>query len=257
MDRNRHAGNVRDRNMRRTSLSLRVRQAQKMEIMGRFATGIVHDFHNQLHVILGYCRLLMDGLPADSPLRAHAMRIENAGESAASIATRLLTFCRDDDPDPQSLDVNEVLGNLAGPLQRLLDPEIKLSIVPAPGACLIKADRTQLEQAVLNLVLNSCDAMPRGGNLTLKAEVWRRSAGRSLPTEHVALAISDTGAGMDAQTRRRALEPFFTTKPPGRGTGLGLSMVADFIKSCGGRIEIDTKPGRGTAVRLLFRCRLE
>ncbi len=242
--------------MQNADMASRVRQAQKMEIMGRLASGIVHDFNNQLHVVLGYCRLLLDGLPADSPLRTHAAQIEKAGENAASLASRLLTFCRDGQSDPQVLDVNEVLGNLWAPLLRLLDEKVRLSIAPAAKPCSIKVDRTQLEQAILNLVLNACDAMPKGGDLAIQACV-REPSPRSRTTGQVVLTVKDTGTGMDARTCRRALEPFFTTKPPGQGTGLGLSMVADFVKESGGRIEIDTKPGQGTAVRLLFPGRTE
>jgi len=237
---------------REASLSAHLRQAQKMEIMGRLAAGVVHDFRNQLIVIQGYYRLLLRGLAGDSPVRAYATEIGHAAENAGQLVQRLLRFCQGHAPRPQTVDLNQVLGDLVAPLLRLIDQRVRLWVTPSDKSCRVLADPTMLEQAIMNLVVNSCDAMPEGGILTIRSAVAGLPPDSPSAPPGVLLAIKDTGLGMDEATRRQALQAFFTTKPPGQGTGLGLPMVADFMKECGGRVEIDSRPGCGTEVRLWF-----
>jgi len=237
---------------REALLSGQLRQAQKMEVLGRLATGVVHSFGNQLAVILGYYRLLLQGLAVDSPVRAYATEIGHAAEHAGQVVQRLLRFCQGHAPRPQTVDLNQVLGDLVAPLLRLIDQRVRLWVRPSDEPCRVLADPAMLEQAIMNLVVNSCDAMPDGGTLTVQSQATNEPADDSASPGTMRLTVKDTGCGMDEATKRQALQAFFTTKPPGQGTGLGLPMVADFMKECGGRMEIDSQPGCGTEVRLWF-----
>jgi len=220
--------------------------------MGRLVAESVYNASSQPTVVQGYYRLLLQGLTDDSPLRAHATEIGHAAENAGQLVQRLLRFCNGHAPEPQTVDLNQVLGDLVAPLLRLIDQRVRLWVTPSDETCRVLADPTMLEQAIMNLVVNSCDAMPEGGILTIRSAVASLPADSSLAPPAVLLAIKDTGLGIDEARRRQALQAFFTTKPPGRGTGLGLPMVADFMKECGGRVEIDSQPGCGTEVRLWF-----
>ncbi|HEX7947608.1 MAG TPA: ATP-binding protein [Phenylobacterium sp.] len=225
----------------------RLRQAQKMEAVGRLTGGVAHDFNNLLTVVIGATEALSEAL-ADQPELAPVARMAlEAAERGAELVSQLLAVARSQPLAPQTVDCNRFLEGLLPMLQRTLgrDIEVDLRVGPDEACCL--ADLTQLTSAMLNLCINARDAMPAGGRLTLRVD---REAGRKDAPDLVVLRVEDTGEGMSAQTRAQALEPFFTTKPPGKGSGLGLSMVYGFAVQSGGRLEIQSEPGHGTRVSL-------
>jgi len=230
-------------------------QAQKMEAFGRLVAGITHDFNNQLMVINGYCEMLASNLADDDPKKRQVGHILAAGNRSAALTSRLLAFSRKHVPDPQPIVLDEVVRDLAKPLGRIIGEDIRLSVVAKAGAAMAVVDRPLLEQAIINLAINARDAMPRGGRLVVETAAVEldkafaaRHPGCSLGP-HVMIAVSDTGTGMDAETRKHIFDPFFTTKPSGQGTGLGLSMVYSFTKHSGGSIYAYSKPGQGSTFR--------
>jgi signal transduction histidine kinase/CheY-like chemotaxis protein len=231
-------------------------QSQKMESVGRLAGGIAHDFNNLLTVINGHCALLRDTL-TDRPDALEDLEvIRSAGESAGSLTRQLLAFSRKQLLQPRVVDLNLLLAGTDRMLRRVLGEDVRLVTHLAPGLWPIRADPGQVEQVVMNLAVNARDAMPRGGTLTLEtANVLLPPGGegpRSAGDEdHVLLAVSDTGEGMDAATLERLFEPFFTTKNE-RGTGLGLSTVYGIVTQSGGRVAVESAPGRGTVFRVHF-----
>ncbi len=240
----------------RRVLEDQLRQAQKMEAVGMLAGGIAHDFNNLLTIITGYSQLILNGLPAHDSNRAGIEQIMKAGERAAALTRQLLTFSRRQVLQPKVLEVNKLVGGLGAMLHRMIGEDVELRLVLAPDVGRVNADPGQIEQVIMNLAVNSRDAMPRGGaltietsNVTLDEEYVRRHMAVR-PGRYVLLAVSDNGAGMDAQTRAHLFEPFFTTKGQGRGTGLGLSIVFGIVKQSGGNIEIYSEPGRGTSVKV-------
>ena len=242
-------------------LEAQLLQAQKMEAIGRLAGGVAHDFNNLLSVILNATTLAQRSLALSHPVQADLEDVRVAGERAAELTRRMLVFSRKQVLRPQVIDVNEVLRGLSPMLRRLVREHIDLTFALAADLAPIRADPTHLEQVVLNLVVNACDAMPSGGRLAIEtrnAPVDEApGAQASTPTDPgssslVAIAVSDTGIGMDAATRARIFEPFFTTKAPGEGTGLGLAMIFGFVKQSGGEIAVRSDPGRGTTFTLYF-----
>jgi PAS domain S-box-containing protein len=236
--------------LRRTEDQLR--QAQKMEAVGRLAGGIAHDFNNILSVILSYSEMILGELKADDPLAADMEEIRTAGQRAADLTRQLLMFSRRQILAPMVLDLNHLLANMAKMLTRLLGEDVDFVSVPAPGLGRVRADPSNIEQVIMNLVVNARDAMPTGGrvtiqtaNVVLDAEYAREHLG-SKPGPHVMLAVTDTGVGMDKATQARIFEPFFTTKGPGKGTGLGLSTVFGIAQQCGGSVCVHSEPGKGT-----------
>jgi PAS domain S-box-containing protein len=233
-----------------------LRQAQKIEAVGRLAGGVAHDFNNMLTAIGGYCDLLIDDLNAADPHRQDVMEIKKAADRATSLTRQLLAFSRKQIIQPKPLNLNDVISNLDKMLQRLLREDIALLTVPAAELGLVLADPGQIEQVILNLALNSRDAMPQGGTLTIETgnvELDAQYAGRHLevrPGSYVLLAVSDTGVGMTSEARERIFEPFFTTKEQGKGTGLGLSMVYGIVKQSGGHIWVYSEPEQGTTVKI-------
>ncbi|HVP47173.1 MAG TPA: response regulator [Bryobacteraceae bacterium] len=235
-----------------------LQQAQKMEAVGMLAGGIAHDFNNLLTIINGYSQMLLGGLSEDDENRSSVEQIMKAGERAAELTRQLLTFSRRQAVRPKALDLNTVIASTAVMLRRLIGEHIELRIVEGPGLAKVHADSGQLEQVILNLAVNSRDAMPTGGTLILETqnvdleEPYTGPHTTLDPGRYAMLAVTDTGVGMDAQTRLHLFEPFFTTKEQGRGTGLGLSTVYSIVKQSRGEIVVYSEPGHGTCVKVYF-----
>jgi two-component system cell cycle sensor histidine kinase/response regulator CckA len=242
----------------RRRLEQQLRQAQKMEAVGRLAGGVAHDFNNLLTVIVGYSQDIIERLPADDPTHADAVQILNAGGYAVDLTRQLLAFSRKQILSPRVLDLNDVIGDLTAMLRRLIGANVELAIRTAPDRCAVKADSGQLQQVIVNLVVNARDAMPQGGTVTIgtaEAVLDERAAAEQpglVQGHYVLLTISDTGSGMDPLTRAQIFEPFFTTKVAGKGTGLGLCTVYGIVKQSGGYIFVDSEPDLGTTFRLYF-----
>jgi PAS domain S-box-containing protein len=227
-----------------------LRQAQKMEAVGRLAGGIAHDFNNLLTIILGYTNLLQDSIGADHPWRGFVAEIAKASERAADLTRHLLAFGRKQMLQPKVIDLNQVVGGAEKFLRRLITETIELVTELHPSPLLVRIDPGQVEQVILNLAINARDAMPQGGRLTITTALHPPGPGRA--GLQAALTVSDTGHGMDAATKAQIWEPFFTTKGQGKGTGLGLASVYGIIKQSGGDITVASEPGRGAAFTALL-----
>lgn len=236
-------------------LTEQLRQAQKLESIGRLAGGVAHDFNNLLTGILGSLELAMLDLPAGSRARAPVADAQRAGLRAAELTSQLLTFSRKQILEPQTLDLVEMVASLRTMLARLLGENIQLVTSSAPSLGAVRADRTQMENVIVNLAVNSKDAMPNGGRLELaldEVEVDAEQTEGAAPGRYVRLSVTDTGTGMSPEVMANIFEPFFTTKPRGKGTGLGLAMVFGAIKQHGGFIRVRSAPGQGTTFELLL-----
>src|SRR6266481_2653368 len=238
-------------------LELQLRQAQKMEAIGRLAGGIAHDFNNLLMVISGYSEFLLERVGPDPRLRGPAQEISNATQRATSLTRQLLAFSRKQMLAPKVLDLNEVVAENLKMLTRMIGEDIDLVMVPGPAIGAVRADPGQIDQVIMNLAVNARDAMPQGGKLTIETanvtldENFARTHTPLTAGDYIMLAISDTGIGMDNETQSRIFEPFFTTKGA-KGTGLGLSTVYGIVKQSGGYIFVDSQPHRGTTFRTYF-----
>ncbi len=248
-------------NTPRKNLEKQLRESQKMEGLGRLAGGVAHDFNNLLTVINGYAELLLADLEPEAPQANELGEILHAGLKAAELTRQLLAFSRRQVLTPQVLDLNHVVRQMESMLQRLMTERIRLSLLTETEKALLKADKGQLEQVVLNLVLNARDAMPQGGTLTVRtsyvvieSSVYDSASDFLLPGNYVCLEVSDTGVGMDEEVRKRIFEPFFTTKAQGKGTGLGLATVYGIVQQSGGSLKLDTEPGRGSRFSLFFEA---
>jgi two-component system, cell cycle sensor histidine kinase and response regulator CckA len=268
-----------------------LREAEKMEVIGRLAGGIAHDFNNLLTGILLYCDLLTAGLEKNgrdngaldsvaiesgqrmtSELSQHVDEVRMAGEHGAALTHQLLSIARKQSADPRPVRINEIVASTKNLLQRLIGEQIELALtldnfpdnILKPtrvaaidsalhsAAGLIFVDPAQLRQILLNLVLNARDAMPHGGKISLLTRATKFPGASAIVRQAVALAVKDNGCGMDAATRARVFEPFFTTKNPGEGTGLGLATVQRIVSAAGGVIEVQSEPGRGTSIEVFF-----
>ena len=219
-----------------------LRQAQKMEAVGRLAGGVAHDFNNLLSIILSGAEMLKEDHPQNAGVCGDADAILDAAHRGANLTRQLLLFSRQELLEAKVFDVNEVLGRLQHLLERLVGEDVELSTACARGLGMIKADPGHMEQVVMNLVVNARDAMPLGGTIRIATAHGRMPNG----SPAVVLSVRDTGSGMDAATRSRIFEPFFTTKERGKGTGLGLSTVLGIVAEAGGSIAVDSVPGGGT-----------
>jgi two-component system cell cycle sensor histidine kinase/response regulator CckA len=267
-----------------------LREAEKMEVIGRLAGGIAHDFNNLLTGILLYCDLLSAGLESResdnagvagggaasggfdrSELCQHVEEVRMAGEQGAALTHQLLAIARKQAAEPRPIRIDEIVASTKNLLQRLIGEQIELVMMLDSGAGLVLADPAQLRQILLNLVLNARDAMPHGGSITLSTRASEFSEANSPSEFHseisgeasskaapgsarraVSLLVEDNGCGMDAETRARLFEPFFTTKNPGQGTGLGLATVQRIVSESGGMIEVESEPGRGTRIEVFL-----
>jgi two-component system, cell cycle sensor histidine kinase and response regulator CckA len=226
-------------------------QSQRLEALGRLAGGVAHDFNNLLTVIGGYSQMLLDGMEGKNPLRKDVEPIAEAAGRASALTRQLLAFSRRQLVQPKILDINRLITKMNKMLQRVIGEDIELKRILRSDLGRIKADPGQIEQVIMNLAVNARDAMPTGGTLTVLTDNVEIPEGAGpAPGSYVLLATTDTGSGMDEQTRTHAFEPFFTTKARGKGTGLGLATVYGIVKQAGGDILIDSEPGRGTSFRI-------
>jgi len=263
-----------------------LREAEKMEVIGRLAGGIAHDFNNLLTGILLYCDLLSAGLESDElnnaevagggvasggfdrrELCQHVEEVRMAGEQGAALTHQLLAIARKQAAEPRPIRINEIVASTKNLLQRLIGEQIELLIMLDSGAGVVLADPAQMRQILLNLVLNARDAMPHGGKITLSTQAGEfprvefpselssdvsGNAATESARRAVSLVVRDNGCGMDAETRARLFEPFFTTKKPGQGTGLGLATVQRIVSESGGMIEVESEPERGTRIEVFL-----
>jgi signal transduction histidine kinase len=229
-------------------------RAQKMEAVARLAGGIAHDFNNLLSVILGFADVLERRLPEDPRLRRPAAQIRMAAERAALLTRRLLGFSRNEVPQPQVLELNRVVSGVHQMLERVIGEDVELRLRLGDGFGPVFADPGQVEQVVMNLAVNARDAMPRGGVLGLETAPALVRDGGGRERRAVRLTVADTGTGIAPDVMPRLFEPFFTTKGGGKGTGLGLPTVQGIVKHLGGRLDVETEPGRGTAFHVIVPC---
>jgi signal transduction histidine kinase len=242
----------------RQQLAEQLRQAQKMEDIGRLAGGIAHDFNNLLTVINGYSILALRALPADDPLSETLEHIAEAGTRASALTSRLLAFSRRQVFQLQQVDLNTVVTDIGHMLTRVIGEDVRLEVRLHPALWPIQADPAQLEHVIVNLAVNARDAMPHGGTLTIATANVAGDLPEDLVRDratgggHVLLTISDTGVGMGDEVKAHLFEPFFTTKEVGKGTGLGLAVVYGVVKQSGGHIQVESEPGHGAIFRFYF-----
>jgi hypothetical protein len=244
-----------------------LREAEKMEVIGRLAGGIAHDFNNLLTGILLYCDLLSVGLESGglasgggtrNEMRQHVEEVRMAGEQGTALTQQLLAIARKQVAEPRPISIGEVVASTENLLRRLIGERIELAVTLDPaldcGARPVLADPAQVRQILMNLVLNARDALPQGGKIWLSARAAKfpANAEAGKARRAVSLAVKDNGIGMNAETRARLFEPFFTTKKPGEGTGLGLATVARIAGELGGTIEVESEPERGTSIAVLL-----
>jgi two-component system cell cycle sensor histidine kinase/response regulator CckA len=235
-----------------------LRESQKMEAVGRLVGGVAHDFNNLLTAVTLYSDLVAAGLEPNSRLHHHVDEIRLASERGAALIQQLLAIARQQAVEPRVLSLNETVSNMQNMLTRLIGENIELGTDMSPDLANVKIDPAQLQQVILNLVLNARDAMPEGGRIHIKTQnccnqcTFSRHGQEMLLSTCVELVVTDTGSGMDAETRSHLFQPFFTTKSPGQGNGLGLATAYGIIKEAGGSIEVDSELGKGTRVTVVL-----
>ncbi|MFA5138476.1 MAG: ATP-binding protein [Elusimicrobiota bacterium] len=232
-------------------------QLQKMEALSHLSSGLAHDFNNILTMVIGFNSLVLDGLKPNDTLRSYVKEIDRSAWLASSVTRQMLLLSRKEVARPRFVDINSLLIEMGRLVERLLPSDVEAVLKLSPSVWAIKADITQMQQVLLNLIINARDAMPKGGRLTLLTrnltarEGERPDPGIALPKGHyVCLEVRDTGIGMDKSVQARLFQPFFTTKEPGRGTGLGLSMIRTIVQHCQGSIAVESAPGKGTTFRI-------
>ncbi len=237
-------------------LEQQLTQSQKMEAIGRLAGGVAHDFNNVITVVSGYGHMLLDGVKGNAELSEAAGEVLKAANRAAALANQLLTFSRHQVIQPKVIEVNALVRDMERMLARVIGEDIELQVLIRPGVGSVRADPSQIEQVLMNLVVNARDAMPTGGRLTVETanvtldETYAQAHPGVAAGLYVMVAVSDTGTGMDAETRTHIFEPFFTTKERGKGTGLGLSIVYGIVRQHGGDIWVYSEPGKGTTFKI-------
>jgi len=242
----------------RKQLEDQLRQSQKMEAIGQLAGGVAHDFNNLLMIIQGHNERLLRRLKSGDPVYKDATATREAVDRAVSLTRQLLAFSRKQVLEPKVLDLNAVVVDVGKMIQRLIGENIEVQVKPASSLWRVKVDQRQLEQVILNLAVNARDAMPKGGKLTIETsnreidETDAAEAGQARPGRYVVLTVSDTGIGMDQETQSHIFEPFFSTKEPGKGTGLGLASVYGIVKQSGGWISFHSQVSQGTNFRIYF-----
>jgi two-component system, cell cycle sensor histidine kinase and response regulator CckA len=253
------ATDISDRTRTRAALHQseeQLRQAQRMDAAGRLAGGVAHDFNNLLTTIRGFSDLLLRDIPAADGRRKDVEQIRKAADRGALLTRQLMAFGRSQSIEPRTIELNTVVTNMEGLVQRLIGADIRLVTQLRPGLGEVKVDPAQLEQVLVNLVLNARDAMPAGGTLTIETGermISGSTRGRSVkPGRYIVLAVSDTGSGMDGDTLSHVFEPFFTSQAPGSRAGLGLSIVYGIVKQSGGVVRVSSEPGEGTTVKVFL-----
>jgi nitrogen-specific signal transduction histidine kinase/ActR/RegA family two-component response regulator len=242
----------------RRKLEQQLQQSQRLDTVGRLAGGIAHDFNNLLTAILSSAAMARESLPLDHEAQADLQDVQLAGERATQLTRQLLAFARRQPVSQQPIELNERVATMERMLSRLVGPDVALRVTLGEALWHVRADGPQLEQVVVNVVVNARDAMPKGGRLTIRTGNRTLADGsivlpRPMPAgDYVEIVISDTGSGMDEETLAHVFEPFYTTKPVGQGTGLGLAMCYGIIRQHHGVIWIDSVPGRGTTVNILL-----
>jgi PAS domain S-box-containing protein len=242
-------------------LQIRLNEAQKMELMGRFAGNVAHDYNNMLSVILANAELVLDQLPPDHPQGRRIEEIMRAARHSAELTGQILAFARQRPNDPCVLDLNEAVTEIQGVLERLVGTEIRLEWTPCTAPWKVLVDPTQLDQVLTNLVVNARDAIAGPGHIKLATANRMLTVADcaalvdALPGDHVCLSVTDSGCGMTPDLVAQIFDPFFTTKPTGKGTGLGLAMVHGAVKENQGAIQVESRLGLGTCFRIYFpRC---
>jgi two-component system, cell cycle sensor histidine kinase and response regulator CckA len=242
----------------RQRLQMQFIESQKMEVIGQLASGVAHDFNNILAVIMGYSDLMMSDLGPESPLRKYTEEIRHASERAAGLTRQLLVFSRKQTIQPVVLNLDDVVKDLDKMLRRLIDENIEMTIVPGEQIGRVKADSGYIGQVLMNLVVNARDAMPNGGQLSIATsnvkfdENDAHTHAGVTAGDYVMLSVSDTGTGMTDEVKKRLFEAFFTTKPAGKGTGLGLATCQTIVQQCHGHIEVQSELGKGATFKIYF-----
>jgi PAS domain S-box-containing protein len=242
----------------RVRLEARLNQAEKMEMVGRFAGGVAHDYNNMLTVILANADLAMEKLGPESPGRKHLLEIQRAARHSTDLTQQLLAFARQQPVAPRLVDLNEAVAGLLEVLGRLVGPDIHVVWTPGPGLWKVQVDPTQLDQVLTNLLVNARDAMGGPGRLDVATsnrtlqEADCADLADLLAGDHVCLSVTDSGCGMAPEVAARIFEPFFTTKAPGKGTGLGLAMVHSAVRQNHGAIRVESELGRGTCFKIFL-----